>query len=87
MSWITATMAATAILNSKRSEMYAVTRTKKMIRAWMAFLVTFEPHVEPTWFRLTESRGTWAASASAAWTLYRLACSWSAGTLARSAVT
>ncbi len=55
MSWNTATMAATAILNSKRIEMYRVTTMKKMIRAWMAFLVTLPPQVGPTSLKLTLS--------------------------------
>ena len=67
--------------------MYAVTRMKKMTRAWIAFLVTLEPQVAPTWLMLTSLRGTWAASARAAWTFRRSACCWSAGTFSRSAVT
>ena len=76
---MTATMAATAILNSNRIEMYMVTAMKKTIRASMALSVTWPPQVGPTSLTFTSFGVVWAALARASWTLFSMLVARSTG--------
>src|SRR6266536_5424392 len=60
-----ATSAPTAIFGSNRSEMYAVTRTRKTIRAVTALREIVPPHVGPTSVSLMSLGETPACFASA----------------------
>src|SRR5438876_2408633 len=65
-SWPSATSAPRAIFGSKRSEMYAVTRTRNTIRAVRALREIVPPHVGPTSVSLMSLAETPASFASAA---------------------
>ena len=75
MSWTSAASAAIAIFPSKRSQMYNVTRTRKMITASMALLVMSAPQDGPIWSSCTSLTDTPAIWASAVVTLLTVATS------------